>query len=75
MCQYDCDCGDRPQMMYQLLLWGQATDDVSIVIVVTDHRLCINCHCGDRPQMMYQLLLWGQTTYDMSIVTVGTGHR
>ena len=50
-------------MMYQLLLWGQATDDVSIVIV------------GDRPLMMYQLSLWGQATDDVSIVIVGTGHR
>ena len=49
-------------MMCQLSLWGQATDDVSIVILGTGHMMC-------------QLSFWGQATDDVSIVIVGTGHR
>ena len=62
-------------MMCQLSLWGQATDDVSIVIVGTGHRSCVNCRCGDRPHIMCQLSLWGQAIDDVSIVIMGTGHR
>ena len=61
-------------MMCQLSLWGQATDDVSIVIVGTGHRSCVNCHYGDRPHMMCQLSLWAQDTDHVSIVIVGTSN-